>query len=178
MNHSKARLFALLLGLPWATSFAAEPVQPAAQEPIQIEADSAEFSDATGVGTYTGHVILIRGNSRIEADEVVVHSQDNRLSRISATGNPIHFYQQSEGQDPIRGQSLRLEYDAQTEVLLLMDEAELQRGSDHFSGNRIQYDRLKEQVSASTDENGGQRVRITIQPRSNPEETAPAEEAQ
>lgn len=190
MSPTKAwRMSLLLIWLPWGVQ-AAEPAQapeqPAAQAatrtttqaPIQIEADSAEYHDASGISTYKGNVVLTRGDSRIEANQVEVRSQDNRITQITAIGAPIRFQQITEGQAPIAGKSLRLEYNAETEVLLLLDEAELQRGSDHFSGSRIQYDRRKERVSASTGEKAGERVRITLQPRASEGDSAPAKDAQ
>jgi lipopolysaccharide export system protein LptA len=161
MRFIKEALLALLLCTPLAAMGAVEP----AREPIHIEADRAELNDATGVSTYTGNVVLTQGTTRIEADHVVVQSQDNEVSLITAKGNPIRYFQEEEGQAPIHGQSLRLEYDAQTEVLLLLEQAEFQRGADHFSGSRIRYDRVKEKVTASVAKNGDQRVHITIQPQ-------------
>jgi lipopolysaccharide export system protein LptA len=149
---------------------AAEP----SQEPIHIEADRAELNDATGISTYTGNVVMTQGDTRIEAAHVVVTSEDGELTLITAKGNPIHYFQEEAGQSPIQGQSLRLEYDAQSEVLLLLEQAEFQRGSDHFSGNRILYDRVQEKVTASMAKDGDQRVRITLQPKNGAEKKAPA----
>jgi lipopolysaccharide export system protein LptA len=162
MRFIKEALLALLLCAPLAVTGAVEP----AREPIHIVADRAELNDATGISTYTGNVVLTQGATRIKADHVVVRSEDNEVSLITARGNPIRYFQEEEGQAPIQGQSLRMEYDAQTEVLLLLDQAEFQRGTDHFSGSRIRYDRIKEKVTASVADNGDQRVHITIQPKS------------
>jgi len=70
-----------------------------------------------------------------------------------------------EGEETITGEARRLDYDAVAERLLLLDQAWLAQGGNRVSGKRIDYDTRSERVDASQGENGGQRVRVTIQPR-------------
>lgn len=148
------------------------------QQPIHIEADRAEINEAQGVMTYTGHVVLRQGGIELRADTLVVYAREDVLQRITAEGAPVHYRQERADQKEIRGASQRMEYDAESKRLLLLGEAEFWQGGNRFSGNRIQYDQLSEQVIATAGENAvgpdaaSPRVTVTLQPR----EKAPAQQ--
>ncbi len=143
------------------------------QQPINIEADRAEISEAKGMSTYTGNVILSQGGIEIKAEIVVVYARDGQLQRITAEGNPVHYQQQRSNEKDVLGVSQRMEYTAETKRLLLLGNAELWQGINRFSGHRIQYDPEKEQVIASGNNTGEhastkqdqQRVTVTLQPK-------------
>jgi lipopolysaccharide export system protein LptA len=173
-----ALLFCLLMlsGAALAQVQAEAPPQP-----ITIEADHAEIDERKGESVYTGHVVLIQGKVRIEAERLTVYTKDRELERISAVGEPVNYRQQRDDEEEIRGHSQRLLYQVDTQILLLLDHAELWQGKNRFSGNRIQYDRRAERVTASQDQSGEQRVQVTIQPKAKtppapePPQPAPAE---
>jgi len=103
---------------------------------------------------------------RILADEVLVHHRPNRQpEKIIAIGKPAR-YRQMLDDDPqeVRGRALRMEYEANTEELTLIDEAVLTRGEDRFASDRIVYNRNTERVTAGTSAQGRERVRIRIEP--------------
>ena len=135
------------------------------REPVTIEADSAVFDERQGQSIYTGHVVITQGGMQIRADEVTVYTKEDALQRIVATGEPVRFRQQREGKKEIHGEARRLDYHADDEHLLLQDQAWLTQGGNRFSGQRIEYDMLRERVTAAQAEDGSQRVKVTIQPK-------------
>ncbi len=140
------------------------------QQPVHIEADRAEIDEALGVMTYTGHVIVRQGGIEMRADEVVVYSKEGELQRITAQGQPAHYLQERADGKIVKGSSQRMEYNANSKQVLLMDKAQFWQGGNRFSGNRIQYDPDAERVLANaggaTNKTGEQqRVTVTLQPR-------------
>lgn len=149
------------------------------QQPIHIEADSAEIDEAHGVMTYTGHVKLRQGGIEVTADTVVVYAtKKGDVQRITAQGEPVHYLQKAQQpqdaqdgeQKEVRGVSQRLEYSADSKQVLLLGKAEFWQGGNRFSGNHIQYDPKTERVLAnagSDDSAPGdeQRVTVTLQPK-------------
>jgi lipopolysaccharide export system protein LptA len=160
----------LLLSLP---AFA--QVEDLTQQPITITADRAEIDERRGTSTYTGNVVLTQGDVRMEADRLLVHTKDGDLQSINAEGNPVRYQAVRNGGEPLQGNSLRMRYEADTGILLLLDKAEFWQGPNRFSGERIQYDRKEARVTAGQGENGGERVQVTIQPKAKPQVEAPDE---
>ena len=140
------------------------------RQPITIEADRAVLDEKKQTSIYTGNVILKQGGIEVKADVITVYSREGRLQRVIAEGDPVHYQQQQEKNDDIRGASQRMEYESENNRVLLLGGAELWQGGNRFSGKRIQYDPEQEKVIATGDpdstENDAQRVQITLQPQS------------
>ena len=140
------------------------------QQPITIEADRAVLDEKKQTSTYTGNVILKQGDIEVRADTITVYSREGRLQRVIAEGDPVHYKQQQQKDDDIRGVSQRMEYEAESNRVLLLGGAELWQGGNRFSGERIQYDPEQEKVIATgglnSTENGAKRVQIILQPQS------------
>jgi lipopolysaccharide export system protein LptA len=171
-----------MLILVWLFSSAALASTDDTQQPIHIEADRAEISEAQGVMTYTGHVVLSQGGIELRADTVVVYTQAGELQRITAQGQPVRYRQQRSNEQEVHGVSQRVEYTADSKQVLLLGQAELWQGGNRFSGNRIQYDPKDERVianaGADTETSPGTdathkppRVTVTLQPKNSEKAT-------
>ena len=58
-----------------------------ASKPVEITADSLAVDQATGVATFTGHVVIGQGALRLSAGKVVVHyGQAQEISALEASG--------------------------------------------------------------------------------------------
>lgn len=156
------RLAVLLLLLPIAVVLAAETGPRA---PISIEADSAVFDEMKGLSIYTGNVIITQAGLEIRADKVTVFSANQQLQRLAARGEPVHFRQRRAGSEDILGEARELDYDIDSEQLLLQDQAWFTQGKSRFSGQRIEYDLRKKRVTANQAADGSQRVKVTLQPK-------------
>lgn len=136
-------------------------------QPMHIEADSVTIDDKTKVSRYRGAVRLSQGSIQARADEITVHSDADGPERIILTGTPASFRQRPEGKEhDAYGQARRIEHDTGREVTLFIGEARFWQGQEEFAGARIEYDAAGDRVRAEGgDGDGGGRVRIVIQPK-------------
>lgn len=134
---------------------------------ITIHADRAEHNEQTGTTTYTGEVVMQQGSMRIEADEVLIHSERNRVVKIIAEGRPARYQQKpSETESLVVAQANRLEYNISQDTLHLIDNASLQQDGTSLSGSRIDYDVNQAVVKAGGGTDQNERVRMVIPARS------------
>jgi lipopolysaccharide export system protein LptA len=140
------------------------------EQPITIEADRAEINDRDQTSVYSGNVVLTQGGLKIWAGLMTVYLKDKQLQKVVAEGKPVRYEHARPGQEAIRGQSQRLDYSADTDQVLLTQEAQLSQGDNRFSGDRILYDLNTQNVVADGSRPAAtqapQRVHITIQPKS------------
>ena len=152
----------LLLPLALTPAFAADEKAP---EPISIEADRMEIDQTRGTSHYQGNVVLQRGELRIQADEITLHTSNNKLQRAVAEGQPVVLQQPGDTNSaPLRAEATHMEYLPATERVELSGQAHLWRDGNEFSGERISYDLKQQLVKASGNEQGEGRVRVLLQP--------------
>ena len=92
MSSSRVTLFLLLLALP---------LLPVAEEKsaVRVEADNVIHDEATGKVTYSGNVVVTRGEMQLLSDTLVITRDSNTgEGMITATGAPLKFLSNSEGQ--------------------------------------------------------------------------------
>ena len=151
---------AALAFLPVGAAHSAPP------PPVEITADRAHMDDRQGVGTYTGNVVVIRGDTTLTADRLIVHTRDRRPHEIEAHGEPARL----EAPDPETGEmrtatALRIDYLLGEERIILTDQARVVTATEEASGRRITYDLEADIIEAERGEAEDERVRIIIQPR-------------
>jgi len=163
-----------LLGLMLMLTVTVIPVTLALEsdqyQPMYIEADAAELDEKQMTSLYIGHVEVTQGSLFIQADEVLVHHKpDRRAEKIIAIGQPVRYRQQlDDDPEEVKGYALRMEYEADREELTLIDEAVLIQGEDRFASDRIVYNRITDRVTAGSSAQGRERVKIRIEPESEP----------
>lgn len=152
-----AWLALLLAGLP-LVAWAQIPALP-----VQISADRAEMDDRRGIGTYTGNVVVTRGDMTLWADRIVIHAPERRPIRIEAEGNPVRVEARDADNQPLVATALRMEYGIADEVLLLLRDARVQTLTEDARGDRIRYDLAQDIIRIEGTPT--ERVQIIIQPR-------------
>ena len=171
-------LCVMMLGAPAALALTA-----GSTDPIRIEANQASLDDSKGIATYVGRVVVTQGPSKLEADRVVIFTENNQLVRIEAHGNPAHFTQldtaKAQQTDAYGDQII---YEQREELLKLLHNAKLQQGKNSFQGDMIEYDTINRIVNAKGSEAGdgtNTRVELIIHPQSReaPADRKPAEPA-
>ena len=163
---SAGRLLVLLLTLGTTGALALPDDR---NQPIEIQANSAERNAKTGVTTYTGNVDIRQGSIHIAADTVVLHSSNDELTRIDATGNQATYTQQLSGpDDTVDARANTLRYLVSEDKLLLEGNGSLKQQGGSISGERIEYDVKAEHVRAQAAERGsadnGKRITVIIPP--------------
>lgn len=131
------------------------------EQPIELAADSVDIDEGKGVSVYKGDVDLRQGSMRLRADIVTVHQIGRKPSKMVAEGRPAKFEQQSD-KGPVKGEAKRVEYEVDSENLLLIGDAVVVQGQDSMRSDRIVYDRVRSVVKAGAAAKGKQRVRISI----------------
>jgi lipopolysaccharide export system protein LptA len=135
-------------------------------QPLDLEADSAEIDEGRGMSIYTGNVIAIQGSMRLESDRLVVFHTGTKAERLEAEGQPARFQQLADDSpEPVKARARKLEYRFDSEELLLTGDAVVLQGKDTFKSDRITYDRVRSLVKGGLAAQGKERVRITVDPK-------------
>ena len=147
-------------------------------QPINIEADRAEFDRKAGTAAYFGNVVLQQGSLIIYADKISLIREGEELKEAVATGKPARFQQQLDDSDKLtRARSQTMRFNTNQQKVTLLKEAFLKQGENSFSGEQIIYDTEKERVSAraSTSDTAQTeapkkpgRIKLIIQPNTLP----------
>ena len=148
---------------------------PPAQAPILIEADRAELDQGQRESVYVGNVKVTQGAAVFTGDRVVLHHDAHgKPLQIDVTGTPAHFSQPADADHPaMEAKALTMHYQADLDRLELDDAAWARQGTDEVSGKHLVYDRRNQRVTAASQEGSGERVHITIQPRSDSRPDSP-----
>ena len=145
-------------------------------QPIEIEADSADLDDAKGITIYRGNVILIQGSVRMTGDTMTVYFKDDELDTMIMEGKPARYRQLPDDSKIYdEAEALRMEYYELKNLVILIDKASFKQEGLSFSGNRIEYDTLhsrikargsvKQQAGSSSSGTSGERVKIILKPK-------------
>ncbi|MFW6093404.1 MAG: lipopolysaccharide transport periplasmic protein LptA [Pseudomonadota bacterium] len=140
-----------------------------ADQPIEIQAERAEYDQDSATVTYLGNVDVQQGTMRVTADEMTVHYEDQKVVRITAHGGPASYRQMLE---PPRGEveadATVIVYHTQEERVDLRGDAYLSQGGNEMTGDLIHYDIVAGRARAQSGEQGP--VRVTVQPDGESEE--------
>jgi len=195
-------LAALLLAVLPATGDA-QPSR--ATLPISVEADSSDFDYRNGVlvfrrirvtqgdasvaadlatatglefqnseWQFDGSVRIVAEGGTLESDTAVVRFRDNEIAFAQVTGDPATCSQQR-GEQRAEGRAARIEYQLTTGRIRLTGGAWLSDGRNEITGSTLVYSMSEERIVAEAAEQGGEPVRITINPQSPPGEPPPAD---
>ena len=129
---------------------------------IEIDADYAEQNANTGFMVYRGSVVIRQGSILLEADRVEIHTRNNRVQQIVATGEPASYHQQiNAGEEPLIARAKRIEYQLDTDSVALKSNASLTRDGTLIRGDTIDYD-LSNQTWKASGNNSGKQKRIQL----------------
>lgn len=148
-----------------------------ASQPIHIQANAATLDDNRNLAVYTGNVIITQGSMRLTGSRVTL-TLDNggEVQKLVSTGSPATFRQTPAGGRQVDARALTIEYHADTERVILIDQAFLEQAGNTFQGQRVNYDIQRQIVDAgrATAEDGesAERIEIVIQPRKRAEPAA------
>ena len=145
-------------------------------QPIEIEADSADLDDAKGVTIYRGNVVLTQGSVRMTGDTMTVYFTDAELDTVIMEGKPARYRQLPDNSKIYdEAEALRMEYYELKNLIVLIDKASFKQEGLSFSGNRIEYDTehsrikargsVKQQNGSGSSGSSGERVKIILKPR-------------
>lgn len=175
MNY--LRLLSLSLLLFSSTVYA---LPSDANEPIQIEADQLSYDNIRQIKTFTGNVVLTRGTLSIKAARVIItkHKNGYEYATLYSDNNQLAVLRQQQDAKAniwVEGMGKRIEYNQETGVAELFNEAQVRRLEgkkvmDEVHGEYISYDSRTEVYSAKNSAGEAQpssssRIKAIIQPR-------------
>jgi len=117
---------------------------------------------------YHGAVRVDQGTLRVDADQITVQYEDQKVVRIVAKGGPASYRQEIE--DPageVLAKASTIVYLTRDERLELQGAASLSQQGNEISGETIRYDMVEGKVEAVSGEGGS--VRMVLQPASRPQ---------
>ncbi|AQZ93438.1 lipopolysaccharide transport periplasmic protein LptA [Halopseudomonas phragmitis] len=164
----------LLTALLLTPSLPALALPSDSEQPIRIQANSATLDDRNNTAVYTGNVIVTQGTMRLTGNRVTLNTDANgEVSKIVSVGSPATYRQTPrEGQTPINARGLTIEYHADVERIILIEQAFLEQDSNTFRGEYVTYDIQRQVVDAGRapgasgpSASGDERIEIIIQPR-------------
>ena len=166
----------LLLSLGVALGSAGAWALPSDRDqPIRVQADSAELDDRQGVAVYRGSVVITQGTLKITGDTVTItQNADGEIEVFTSVGKPAYYEQKpSADKDIVKAYGLTIQYYASNERIVLIDQAkEIQQGNT-FEGEKIVYDTQRQIVNAGRATGSNvtaprPRIDMVIQPKNKP----------
>lgn len=157
----------LLLAFTLSLSSLAHALPTDQDEPIYVEADSANIDEAKGITRYTGSVIITQGSMVLKGETVdLLRGNDDTINQIISKGAPAYFEQRPQlDQEITYATGSTLDYTVSSQLLLITGDAKVTQGGDEFTGAKINYDMANSKVKAFSSENGSQRVQMVLQPK-------------
>ena len=167
------KTFPLLLSLGAALGSASAWALPSDRDqPIRVQADSAELDDKQGVAVYRGGVVITQGTLKITGDTVTITQDANgEIEVFTSVGKPAYYEQKpSADKDIVKAYGLTIQYFAANERIVLLDQAKVVQEGNTFEGEKIVYDTRRQIVNAGRATNTDvstprPRVDMVIQPR-------------
>jgi lipopolysaccharide export system protein LptA len=131
--------------------------------PINIQSDSANFDEKTGIATHLGNVSVNQGDRLLSADTLEIHrNKEGKISFITAKGSPASFEANPEPNKPkIYGKANILKYLPKENKIILMDAAELKQEDKLLQGAQITYQFDNQMLTSDSVDN--QRTTVILQ---------------
>ena len=142
------------------------------EQPIHITSDNADIDDAKGIAIYRGDVIMIQGTTKLTGDIITIHSVNREIQRVISKGSKeLAYYEEEQENDKgtLKAWGVTIDYNMAGDTIELIRKARLVQSGDTFTGDRIDYDQLKQVVNAQSEHGSKQngRVQMVIQPSQN-----------
>lgn len=142
---------------------------PDSGEPIKVSADNARLDEKAGQAIYRGDVVVTQGETRLEADKIVLTRGEEGLDDMEATGDPARYQQPARSNEPaLEAEAQRIHYQREHNRIRFQRDALIRQSGDSFRGQLIDYDIIDRVVTANGGEEDSGRVEMTLQPRRKP----------
>ncbi len=145
------KTFPLLISLVGALGSTAAWALPSDRDqPIRVQADSAELDDKQGVAVYRGGVIITQGTLKITGDTVTITQDANGdIDVFTSVGKPAYYEQKpAADKEIVKAYGLTIQYYASNERIVLIDQAKVVQQGNVFEGEKIVYDTQRQIVNA------------------------------
>lgn len=177
--HQTAKAAALAAAVGLLGSLPAAPacaLQSDRDQPIRIESDRAERNEKAGTTIYIGDVNLRQGTLLIRSDRLEIHTKNNDVTDVIATGRPAYLEQQPKPDKPlVKARAKTINYYVSNERLNLKGDASVEQEGSIVKSDVIDYYLDSELIKAHGGvKSANQRVHVVIPPSRVNEEQNPA----
>ena len=132
-----------------------------ASDALELEADSANYDNKTGVAVYRGNVKISQGNIVLKGDVVEVHTVDDEVNKLIATAKPSRLIRRDK-EHAIEAEAQRIEYKTAEGVVNFWGQVKIKEAGKLLTGDHATYDIQKKTIDMEKKEN---RVKLIIQPK-------------
>lgn len=171
MKFAKTKALVLATGFSLLSGLA-HALPSDSSQPINIQADSAELDDKRGIAIYRGDVVITQGTLKITGDTVTITMNNNGdIDVFTSEGKPAYYEQlPSPDKEIVQAYGLTIQYFANTDKIIIIDQAKVIQQGNTFRGEKIVYDTNLEIVTAGRGKQGTittptPRVNMVIQPK-------------
>lgn len=144
------------------------------EQPIRVQADSAELDERQGVAVYRGSVVITQGTLKITGDTVTITQDKNGdIEVFTAVGDRAYYEQKpAVDKDIVKAYGRTIQYFAANERIILIDQAKVVQQGNTFEGEKIVYDTRRQIVNAGRASGNAistprPRIDMILQPRKN-----------
>lgn len=110
---------------------------------------------------FSGTVIIKNAGTTARCDYADILFREHRIRSAVMQGQPVEFEQlRIDAERQTEGHANLMEYDVDTGIIRMSDDAWLSDGANEVSGNRISYDLNREYIIADADDDGQVRMKI------------------
>ena len=150
-------------------SFQAHALSSDRDLPIHITSDNADIDDAKGIAIYRGGVVMTQGTTRLTGNVITIYSKNREITRVVSEGseNLAYYEEEQDGNNgTLKAWGETIDYNMAHDTIELIRQARLEQKGDTFTGDRIDYNQLKQVVNAQSRKGDSQsnRVQMVIQP--------------
>lgn len=147
---------------------------------ISIESDEGRATNGTENNRelqFSGNVVIIVNDGRIECDSANLHFAGSTLSSAVVTGSPATYeLKRAAADDATHAEAGRLRYDVAAGVIEFSEEATITEGGNQISSNYLLYNINERRIKADSSGSDDDRVRITYTPAAEDDETVEDDE--
>ena len=143
------------------------------QQQLLISANTADLNSQSGIGVYTGNVIIDQGTTHIRGDKVTSYSENNKIVKVIVEGNKQQQARYETSLDPNKPPLIAtantIQFFPPKNYAILLGNAYVQQGENSIAGEHLEYDvtnKILKSLNASNDKSV--RTRIVIDPNNLP----------
>lgn len=120
------------------------------EQPIRVQADSAELDDKQGVAVYKGDVVVTQGSMKLTGNTVTLKQNKNGdIEVVTSVGKPAYFEQKPAPDKEItKAYGLTIQYFVAQNRVILIDQAKVIQEGNTFEGEKVVYDTERQIVNA------------------------------
>lgn len=120
------------------------------QQPINVQADSADLDNNKGILVYRGNVIITQGSMKVLGHTVTItRNKSGEIEMMTSQGSPAYYEQKPSVDDPVvKSYAQTIQYQVAKKLVILIDNAKVIQKNNVFTGDKIVYDTSRKLISA------------------------------